>query len=196
MASTTSDGGAIDSLFARVAARAAATNPQPLPPVATEDKVAEAEKLLGFPLHPLLRRLYCEVADGGFGPDYLLLPLLASDGSPSVNTVVGEYLDFIDERENGRRVWPLGVVPILTYGCGMYGGVDCTDPDGAVLLYEPNGGPADPAEAWFLDAVDLATWLKGWITDIGWYREDSDLDDRPQELYLWEAASARLAVEL
>ncbi|MGH4031337.1 hypothetical protein ACQB60_20655 [Actinomycetota bacterium Odt1-20B] len=39
-----------------------------LPAPATEAAVTEAELVIGFPLPPLLRRLYLEVANGGFGP--------------------------------------------------------------------------------------------------------------------------------
>jgi SMI1 / KNR4 family (SUKH-1) len=179
-----------DDLIARVRAHAAATGPQPLPPAATDADLAEAERQLGFSLHPLLRRLYAEVADGGFGPEYFLLPL-AGD----LDSVVDEYAARTAERVKGRRVWPAGIAPILTYGCGMYAGVDCTDPNGAVLLYEPNGGPDDPAESWFLDADNLAAWLETWLADAGWYREESDLDEQPQELFLWGDAPARLAAD-
>lgn len=206
---------AFDALVAEVAAHAAATCPQPLPPAATAGELAEAERRLGFSLHPLLRRLYGEIADGGFGPEYFLLPLSGggenngendgeidgesdgeSDEEGSGESVVGEYGAFTAVSDgNGprRRIWPVGVVPILTYGSGMYAGVDCTDPAGAVLLYEPNGGSQDPAEAWFLDCDDLATWLRAWIDDTAWYREDADLDEHPPELYLWSAAAERLA---
>ena len=180
-----------DDLTARVAAHAAATSPGQLPTVATEADVVEAERQLGFSLHPLLRKLYTDVADGGFGPEYLLLPLFGAD----IDSVVGEYAAFTAEREKDQRIWPVGVVPVLTYGCGMYAGVDCTDPNGAVLLYEPNGGTENPAEAWFLDAEGLAAWLEAWIAGTGWYREESDLDEQPQELYLWRAAAARLAAD-
>jgi len=40
-----------------------------LPPPATPEAVAAAEEVIGFPLPPLLRRLYVEVANGGFGPN-------------------------------------------------------------------------------------------------------------------------------
>ena len=35
-----------------------------LPPPAPPEAVVEAEKVIGFPLPPLLRRLYTEVANG------------------------------------------------------------------------------------------------------------------------------------
>jgi hypothetical protein len=44
---------------------------EPLPALgpATAETIGEAEGIIGFPLPPLLRRLYLEVADGGFGPN-------------------------------------------------------------------------------------------------------------------------------
>lgn len=53
-----------NSLFARIRARG---QQSPFPP-ATEDQIRETEQQLGFPLPPLLRLLYTEVANGGFGP--------------------------------------------------------------------------------------------------------------------------------
>src|SRR5688572_7984728 len=50
---------------------------EPLPPLrpAPRSAVEEAEALAGAPLPPLLRRLYLEVGNGGFGPGYALLGL-------------------------------------------------------------------------------------------------------------------------
>lgn len=47
----------------------------PLPPLApaSAEAVADAERRLGHRLPPLLRRLYREVANGGFGPGYGIL---------------------------------------------------------------------------------------------------------------------------
>lgn len=52
------------SLFARIRAR----EPQSLFSPATEDQIRETEQQLSFPLPPLLRLLYTEIANGGFGP--------------------------------------------------------------------------------------------------------------------------------
>ena len=51
-----------------------------------EEDVADAERVLGFSLPPLLSLLYCQAANGGFGPEYTLLPLIG-DG----RTAVAEY---------------------------------------------------------------------------------------------------------
>jgi hypothetical protein len=75
----------VDKLVERVVSRAVGDNDHLRAPVGG-DQIAQAEARLGFALHPLLARLYREVADGGLGPEYLLLPLLGPGDS-----AVGEY---------------------------------------------------------------------------------------------------------
>ncbi len=180
--------GDVDGLIRRVAAYAAQSCRMPLPPVITDAEIDDAEQWLGLVLHPLLCRLYCEVANGGFGPDYTLLPL-----SGAKNSLVEQYLALTAEWEDGKRVWPLGVVPILDWGCGMYAAVDCAAAAGTVLLFEPNAGPANWAEAWFVDAWGLANWLETWLAGTGWYRQDVDKEGQSVEMVPWDAAGSRLA---
>jgi hypothetical protein len=63
----------IDDLLRQVLAKAGATAGR-LPLPATAEEVAQAESLVGFGFPPVLVRLYREVANGGFGPDYQLFP--------------------------------------------------------------------------------------------------------------------------
>ncbi|MGW6204892.1 SMI1/KNR4 family protein [Streptomyces sp. NPDC055089] len=179
----------IDDLVQRIAIRAASEN-EALPAPVNDVQIAEAEARMGFDLHPLLARLYREVADGGFGPDCRLLPL-SGPGSSSA----GEYLT--------RRVaslgvehpqWPEGVVPILTWGCAMYAGVDCLSEDGQVLLFEPNpysGGSWE--QCWFLDSASLVTWLETWLAGTGWFEEDAFDRDGLVEPQAWDQAASRLS---
>lgn len=178
-----------DDLLQRVAIRAASDSPD-LPSPLTADQVARAEARLGFPLHPLLARLYREVADGGFGPDYRLLPLHGQGVS-----VVSQY-----EEQRGASAgaehprWPEGVVPIMTYGCAMYAGVDCASDDGQVLLFDPNpysGGAWD--HCWYSDIPSLAAWLEVWLAGTGWFEEDAEERDDVPEPQPWEEAGSRLA---
>ncbi|MET9936161.1 SMI1/KNR4 family protein, partial [Streptomyces sp. NPDC006324] len=121
----------IGDLVLRVAAKAGATSTA-LPAAATAEEVAEAEATLGFALPPLLTRLYQEVANGGYGPDYQLLPLMGPG-----RTALSEYRS---ERSasagGGTPYWPAGVLPILDWGCGMYAAVDCHGETATVLLFE------------------------------------------------------------
>ncbi|MEE4495905.1 SMI1/KNR4 family protein [Streptomyces sp. BE230] len=179
----------LDDLLQRIATRAASDN-KDLPEPVDDARIAEAERQLGITLHPLLARLYREVADGGFGPDYRLLPLLGPGSS-----VVGEYLTRREASVGAEHPeWPEGVVPILTWGCAMDAGVDCLSEDGQVLLFEPNpysGGSWE--QCWFLDSPGLAAWLETWLAGTGWFEEGAfDRGDlvEPQP---WDQAASRLS---
>jgi hypothetical protein len=92
------------------------------------------------------------------------LPLVGSG-----RTVVAEYGPLLDA---GPAHSLRGVLPILDWGCGMYAAVDCLDPVAPVLLFEPNAGPDDWADAWFLDSPSLAQWLDRWLAGTGWWEEE------------------------
>ncbi|MEU1496266.1 SMI1/KNR4 family protein [Streptomyces sp. NPDC005732] len=168
----------IEQLLARVGTEARNTRPwgwPSLPEPVDAASVLRAEAALGFALPPLLAALYLRIGDGGFGPEYGLLPLL--DGSPSGEpAAVPQYLA---HRESGRKdpdwPWPEGVLPISHWGCGMYACVDCRSPEAAVLLFEPNADEAD--HAWYVDAPGLEAWLRVWLEGTGWYEESNDDTD-------------------
>ncbi|MFE9772356.1 SMI1/KNR4 family protein [Streptomyces sp. NPDC005931] len=164
-----------EQLLTQVASKARTTRPwgwASLPDPVDEATLARAEAALGFALPPLLADLYLRTADGGFGPEYGLLPLLDSTPSGEPAAVV----QYLTNRESGREdpdwAWPEGVLPISHWGCGMYACVDCRSPQSPVLLFEPN--PGDPDQAWFIDAPSLADWLRSWVEGTGWYEEESD----------------------
>ncbi|NRQ36305.1 SMI1/KNR4 family protein [Nonomuraea sp. NN258] len=175
----------MDDLLRRVRLKAIETAER-LPPPATAAEVAQAESVLGFRLPPPLARLYREVANGGFGPDYQFLPL-SGEGRTAVT-------DYREERRtaesDGVAHWPAAVLPILDWGCGMYAAVDCRSTEGTVLLFEPNGVDDEWHHAWYVDAETLAGWLETWLSETGWYEEDTDEDG---EIRPWEPARQRLS---
>ncbi|MFB7029490.1 MULTISPECIES: SMI1/KNR4 family protein [unclassified Streptomyces] len=178
---------AIEDLISRIAAKAKSPY-KALPPAVTADDVAEAEAALGFALPPLLASLYREVANGGFGPDYQLLPLVGSG-----RTVLSEYQsERSASAEDETPYWPAGVLPILDWGCAMYAAVDCLGETATVLLFEPNAMEDDGAAAWFVDAGSLAEWLETWLAGTGWYREDADEYEDVAEPTPWEMAASRI----
>ncbi|MFJ8160527.1 SMI1/KNR4 family protein [Streptomyces sp. NPDC096136] len=146
--------------------------PPPVPLAAGE--ADRAERTLGFALPPLLAALYTRVGDGGFGPEYGLLPL---------RRAMAEY-------EAGRASawgWPEGVLPLADLGCGMYACVDCRSDTAQVLLFEPN--PGDRDLAWYHHSPGLARWLRDWLDGTGWFREEWDEDET--ETDLWAEFSSR-----
>lgn len=174
-----------DDLIRRVAAKAAAEHSSRRPP-ASESDLARAEESLGFRLHPLLRRLYSEVADGGFGPEYTLYPLAAG----VLRTTAMASRAPTDLRNGERLYWPFEAVAIMDWGCGMDAVVDCRSAEGTVLLVDPNPGLPDRAGEWFLDSESLAGWLESWLDGTGWYCGEDP--DEMAELRPWPQAVARL----
>ncbi|MFE2880839.1 SMI1/KNR4 family protein [Streptomyces roseus] len=155
-----------EQLLEQVARRVRAFGPEggtlapgPLPAPADLDAVRRAESVLGFALPPLLAGLHTRIADGGFGPEYGLLPLEAA---------VRQYTAM----RASDWGWPEGVLPITDYGCAMLGCVDCRSETAQVLLFEPN--PGDPDLAWYADSPALADWLRGWLDGTAWFCDDSE----------------------
>ncbi|RFS86118.1 SMI1/KNR4 family protein [Actinomadura spongiicola] len=172
-----------DDLLSRVAARARQESGAALTP-ATPEQIKEAETSLGFSLPPLLARLYQEVGNGGFGPDYQLLPLIASEGQTAVSTY---------HAEQAPHQWPTGVLPILHWGCAMYAAVDCTVPQAPVLLFEPNVIAEDNwSDAWFLDADNLSHWLRTWLSGKAWYLDEEMTGEGYSAPQPWPQAKHRL----
>ncbi|MFE9404100.1 SMI1/KNR4 family protein [Streptomyces sp. NPDC006530] len=179
-----------DELISRVAA-ASAVGELLQPPVSASE-LAEAERELGFRLHPLLAALYRGVGNGGFGPSASVLPL---SGGPHANgeaSVVQGYLERIPPKGTDTWwSWPEGVVPVLDWGCAMFACVDCRSDDGTVLLFEPNAiSGQDVSSGWFIDAGSLAEWLETWLDGRGWYEADPACGDFAP--VPWQDAASRL----
>ncbi|MGW9196693.1 hypothetical protein [Micromonospora chersina] len=123
----------------------------PLPPLepASAEAVADAERLLGHPLPLLLRRLYLEVANGGFGPGVL--------------GVAGGYTDDLErtavDRLDPRE--PPGLFPVAYWGCAIYSYVDCSEPSAMMWGFDPNSGLAE--RSFFPEGISLTEWLIRWL---------------------------------
>lgn len=122
------------------------------------------EQVLGFELPHVLRQLYGEVANGGFGPGYGLIGLRGGDPSDMKRDVVGEYHVFRqpDHNDPGRS-WPDRLLPICHWGCAIYSCVDCSTPTGAVIRFDPNPVADDWTIAWQAERGTLAGWLQSWL---------------------------------
>ncbi|TYB69281.1 SMI1/KNR4 family protein [Nonomuraea sp. PA05] len=105
--------------------------PELLPPAAAE-AVADAERAIGHPLPPLLRRLYLEVANGGFGPRDGILGVAGSQYEHH-----GEVADIVEMNQGTRADWP-GRLWLFDWGCGIWSVVDLRDPAGPMWIWDPN----------------------------------------------------------
>jgi hypothetical protein len=113
---------------------------------ATPELISAAELQLGFPLHPLHRRLLESVGNGGFGPGDGLIG--TTGGSLDVE---GRSLD-----ELRALLWPnmnIRVVPLCEWGDGIWSCVDVAT--GSVLTMSEFG---------LLDiGRSLQSWLEKWV---------------------------------
>jgi hypothetical protein len=121
--------------------------PYQLPTITSMEKVAEVEKKIGFGLPELLRRLYTEVADGGFGPGYGLTGM-ESDRNSYLNGNLAESYEYYMRESDAEfgAPWKPKLLPILTWGCGILSCVDCADPSYPVYFLDPGDHCLDDPE--------------------------------------------------
>jgi hypothetical protein len=134
----------------------------PYPP-ATMAEVEDAERLIGHRLPELLRRLYTEVANGGFGPDARGFASI-TDGyrAPEGGDGPSAVWTYLRDRREGL---PVSWFELTPGGCSMYWYVSLTEPDNPALLFDADGW--DPREQGPEHGVthvtaSLRRWLWAW----------------------------------
>ncbi|MFI6985180.1 SMI1/KNR4 family protein [Embleya sp. NPDC050154] len=136
----------------------------PLFPPATAHQVDEAQSLLGRPLPTLLRRLYTEIGDGGFGPDSGLSSLRRGNRAPGH---VHDWPHAIRDDAEHHRHWapPSSWLHLAYGGCSMEWHLSLIAVDDPVLLYDADGWEGDwgqnPHDG-LRHAMPLRRWLSIW----------------------------------
>lgn len=151
----------MDELIERVRRRVRADgcNRRPVPPAELE----RAEARLGFPLPPTLRAIYLNVADGGFGPGYGLLPLLDAEAGVAGESVVELYLSFcLPDPDDSEWHWPQCLLPINDWGCAIRSCVDVASPEESLISFVP-GGIGAWQGSWRSEPLTLQQWLAAWL---------------------------------
>ncbi|SDG44971.1 hypothetical protein SAMN05421505_104191 [Sinosporangium album] len=135
---------------------------------ASPAEVDTYERHINHKLPELLRRIYTEVSNGGFGPSYDIL------GIPPHG-----------HRAYGSATWPttydtLGL-PLVAAGCSVYWYVSLTEPGNPVHLWDADAcddPDDDPAQGIHLTIPTLRDWLNRWADGHDLYA-DLDLDQHP-----------------
>jgi hypothetical protein len=139
----------------------------------TEEELLQAETQLGFVLPSLLRRIYREVGNGGFGPGYGLLPLneLPPNAGHDTTSLVAEYqgmkafsqqdIDkYFAEEEEKPALWPELVLILCDWGCNIYSCLDCSSSELPIFRMDSN---ENFLVEWAIEAPSLHQWLERWI---------------------------------
>jgi hypothetical protein len=142
-------------------------------PPATEEELVQAEAQLGFVLPTLLRRIYLEVGNGGFGPGYGLLPLnnISPNAVPGTTSLVEDYQgmrsfsqkdidDYFADDEEKPSLWPERVIILCEWGCNIYSCLDCSSPELPIYRMDSN---ENFLVEWAIEAPSLQQWLEEWI---------------------------------
>jgi hypothetical protein len=123
-----------------------------LPPLtpASPAAVAEIETLVGSGLPSLLRRLYLEVGNGGFGPGYGMLGLAGGHTDDGRHTATDLYR---------AGTFPAHLLPLCYWGCAIYSLLDIKS--GEMWGLDPN--PVGLPHALFPQSMTLSDWLGRWV---------------------------------
>lgn len=113
--------------------------------VATPADIEAAEDFLGFAIPKLLKRLYLEISNGGFGPG----PLMGLPGGYALSRDVLTIWEEFQEDGEFEEGW----LPIIEWGCGNFSLIDCVDLH-MVTLYEGH---------FHLEDYTFETMLRRWL---------------------------------
>jgi len=153
------------------------SNSSDLPAPATTATLDAAQERLRLTLPLPLRRLYAEVADGGFGPGGGLL---------GIGAAVDAYLELRGDPPGPRgQAWPEGLLPLVDRDVGY----DCIDvATGAIVEWDPEDlTERSGAAAWQRSFGPLAPSLEAWLG--GW------VDSRPQHEVIQERVDREMVTQ-
>jgi hypothetical protein len=133
----------------------------PIRPPLTEKECRRLEARLGFDLPRVVRMVYTDVADGGFGPGYGLYRLAEA------------VKEDARARAHAECSLPDVLVAICSWGCGIYSYVDCSHREAPVYRLDTDGVKDEDAEylrelsGWsrFNEAPSFQMWLESWLND-------------------------------
>ena len=132
---------------------------------ASDDEVSAAEQRLGFALPGLLRQIYLQVSNGGFGPGYGLIGIEGGATDDLGNSVEQLYGKFWRPRLNDTSgFWPDGLLPFCYMGCAIYYCVACSSQGAPVYYFEPNIRGNGPWGKTLRFAIGtLEEWFQWWL---------------------------------
>jgi hypothetical protein len=131
---------------------------------ATSEALEAAGEKLGFALPLLLRRIYSEVENGGFGPGAGLIGVDGGHTNVDGQSLSAAYINF------RAHEWPEGLLPVCDLGDGAWSCLDCRTPDARVVTMDESG----PTRSGFT----LFSWLEAWVSGVDLVSETFEIEER------------------
>jgi len=132
----------------------------------TEGETHNAENELGFSIPPLLKGIYQEVGNGGFGPGYGILGIKGGQLTDEGDTIVEHYKGLcMPDEEDSLWSWPHGLLPFCHWGCAIYSCVSCLNHPYSVLWFDPNKHELGQSwdSAFILHRISFEDWFQSWL---------------------------------
>jgi hypothetical protein len=127
------------------------------------DVARDAEKRLGFALPPLLVRIWTEIANGGIGPGYGIYGLEGGMTDEYTDLPIPDLL--LACRDDNFWIEIAGEdsaamsLPICDWGCCTGSAIDCSIPEGKMILFLDGTERVD-------QGVTFAQWISDWVEGI------------------------------
>jgi hypothetical protein len=143
-------------------------------PPALGTAVVSTERRLGFSVPKSLRKIYLNVANGGFGPGYGVMGVEGGFTDDMGHTVADLYASYRrSDPEDATWQWPEQFLPICHWGCVIYSVVDCgRDPSPIYFADVSAKEPGEPMETILqLHKPSFEAWLGDWLDGKNLWRE-------------------------
>jgi hypothetical protein len=129
---------------------------------------ASDERRLGFALPPLMKQIYKEIGNGGFGPGYGLIGVSNRVPDYDGRIVPANYELFrASSTDEPNWNWPEGLLPVCDWGCAIRSCVDCADPNFRMRIFDPNVHDGDDwADSFFEESPSFKTWIAAWASGV------------------------------
>lgn len=137
-----------------------------LPPVLSQQDIEKFEQEIGYQLPSLLKQLFLQVGNGGFGPGYGLFSLVSSTEE--------NMLDFTkDFVECEFDFWKISHIPLIHWGCGIYTFMDLANPGANLQVFDGNNYDEENPEFNGLFEIPhtLESFLQAWVNDVNLWEE-------------------------
>jgi hypothetical protein len=136
-------------------------------PMVSHEQLERCEASLGFRLPEILRRLYLEIGNSGFGPGYGLFPI-PNGVAAAERTILSLYEEFRRPSDPGIWKWPAGLLMICDWGCLIRSCVYAIAPEAQIFTSTEYGVHRSQ---WKLE-----TWLSDWASNVDLWEVMTETD--------------------